>query len=563
MKRRRAAAASTAVLGAFALVVAAGATPALAHTHPTPVELDAPAVVQVRTEAVVDIGLIEHHRKRGADPHIELFRRQYVIPLSTQSGFAVDPTGAVVTTNRAVNVSEEPAKIAAVNRIFKERYGGLASVPADEFSRGAIADGVNDLAGDALNPRLQKCYDFNQADESGACVIATNVRYRVMPFVTDQAMFGNLSAEVLYPPKGTPSDVAVLRVGASSMPAVQLASRLAGSAYAVLGFRQDTAPGDPATQVKVDGHFKVVGAPEVRPVDIDKDSVTGKETDHLALQRDAVVNGVQGGPVVGETGQVLGFMQVDAGSSQAGLTLVGADQIRKALNAVNIVPGQGPTDTVFEAASHDFKNGLNKAALPNLAETLKLYPGHAIASANQAFAMTHPDKPQDPAGTGSGALSSTSASSNTGGLVPLLVAVGLLVLLGLALILLRRRNQRQVAAVPESSPSAAAQAPEEPRTYAAAASAAMLAAQLPERAAAPGRSAEPQAAPTTPRSGAGDRRPSRAREAATNAGPVVGSPGFVKDRPRPVASDTKACRVCGHAASAQAEYCDGCGYPPA
>ncbi len=39
-----------------------GTRPAVAHTHPSNVELGAPAVVRVETAARVDIWLIEHNR---------------------------------------------------------------------------------------------------------------------------------------------------------------------------------------------------------------------------------------------------------------------------------------------------------------------------------------------------------------------------------------------------------------------------------------------------------------------------------------------------------------------
>jgi len=44
-------------------LVGPGTRPAMAHTHPSNVELGAPAVVRVETRVRVDIWLIEHNRR--------------------------------------------------------------------------------------------------------------------------------------------------------------------------------------------------------------------------------------------------------------------------------------------------------------------------------------------------------------------------------------------------------------------------------------------------------------------------------------------------------------------
>jgi hypothetical protein len=65
-----------------------GARPAAAHTHPSNVELGAPAVVRVETAVQVDIWLIEHNRH---GKHIGLIHKQYEPVMQRGSGFAVDP----------------------------------------------------------------------------------------------------------------------------------------------------------------------------------------------------------------------------------------------------------------------------------------------------------------------------------------------------------------------------------------------------------------------------------------------------------------------------------------
>src|SRR5919202_6927742 len=103
-----------------AVVVVATGGPAVAHEHPTPIELDAPAVVRIQTYVRVSISLIEHNQ-RGI--HIGLVQRTYMPLLASGTGFAVDPTGAVVTAPKVIEVDVRKAEIYAVNQVFNERYG--------------------------------------------------------------------------------------------------------------------------------------------------------------------------------------------------------------------------------------------------------------------------------------------------------------------------------------------------------------------------------------------------------------------------------------------------------
>src|SRR5438105_13485124 len=92
------------------VVVGVFSGPAAAHTHPTPIELDSPAVVRVETYAEVSISLIEHNQ-RGT--HIGLTQRTYMPLLASGSGFAVDPSGGIVTTRKAIDVDLKRAEIYA------------------------------------------------------------------------------------------------------------------------------------------------------------------------------------------------------------------------------------------------------------------------------------------------------------------------------------------------------------------------------------------------------------------------------------------------------------------
>ena len=95
MNRSRGLVASSLLVSIWYLIAVVGAGPAQAHDHPTPVELDAPGVVQVQTYGQVSISLIEHNR---AGAHIGLTQRTYTPLLRSGSGFAVDASATIVTS---------------------------------------------------------------------------------------------------------------------------------------------------------------------------------------------------------------------------------------------------------------------------------------------------------------------------------------------------------------------------------------------------------------------------------------------------------------------------------
>ena len=137
--------------------------PAFGHTHPTPVERAEPAVVRVETSVQVDISLMEHDRH---GKHIGLYQKRLRAGAERGSGFAVDPSGVIRRRRR--HRPTPGAEIYAVNRIFNDRYGNRAPLPADPETKTTIR---ND------NPttperRLQRCYQANTADTTGGCVIA-------------------------------------------------------------------------------------------------------------------------------------------------------------------------------------------------------------------------------------------------------------------------------------------------------------------------------------------------------------------------------------------------------
>jgi hypothetical protein len=396
------------------------ATPAEAHKHPTPVELISPAVVRIMTYGKVSISLIEHNFRGSTGNDISLVQRSYQPQLSTGSGFVVNPSGTIVTSPTVTGVDLNRAAIFAVNKIFNERYGDGAPMPADPFTKAKPSAN----SGDVVSKRLQRCYAGNTTDETGGCVIFTQAVVTVQPFVTDQKQFGDLPAQVLYPTAGKKSDVAVLKVGASSMPSVVLGSSSADTAaVSTLGFIN--TPSDEKSLKSTQAHFTKKGSGLVRPKD-----------DYLAELKAGFTTGMNGGPVVSEKGQVVGLLA----QSGTDIKLVGPEAVSDALAAVGVEAERGPTDLVYENALHNFNNQLYTAAAPNLAQVLKLYPGHGLATDKLTIANqrkgTSADKGTNGATDTSGFGSSDQGSSNdSGGSPNILLWGGLGAVLVLALLL--------------------------------------------------------------------------------------------------------------------------------
>jgi Trypsin-like peptidase domain len=402
-----------------------------AHTHPTPTERSAPGVVWVEARATVEVALVEHLQADPSGVHIAIVQSTSSPLLAAASGFAVDPNGAVVTSGSITQNDLDRAAIYGVNQAFRSRYGDMAPLTGDPFTRQHVGPDAS-----LLEQRLQACYPPYRTNDAGGCHVMVTPTYVVYPYVTSQEKYGRLAAELL---PGATKDLAVLQArGANSMPTVALGESTAGArALSALGFTG--VPGEQQLQT-IDTHLDKVGGTVLKTQGLAADEA--KANARLAA---SLPSGMRGGPLVAEGGQVIGFLEPGASSgppSAAPGRLVDVRAIRAALSAEGITPRRGPVDTSFEAASHPFKNGGYAAALPSLKATLALFPGHFMAAKNLAVAeqMVASGKP-GPAGS---AAARSTATGNSAGLpwgVVLLVVVAVLLLAGVALLLLRRRRR--------------------------------------------------------------------------------------------------------------------------
>ncbi len=334
------------------VVVAGGVPGAVAHTHPTPIERAAPAVVFIEARALVDVALIEHHQQ--GDPsgvHIGIIQSTWNPVLASASGFVVDPNGAIVTAAAVTKPDLERAKIYAVNQAFHKQYGAAAPLPANPFARHHVGGSA-----DRVEERLQACYPPNVTNDAGGCVVRAVLDLVVYPYVTSQQRYGNLKAEVL---PGATKDVAVLRVrGANSMPTVAVAQSLVGaSALGVLGFTGVPSASSPL--LEINQHLAKPGTGDLKTTGLDAQDV--KDATHL---KQALSQGLSGGPVVAERGQVIGFLAGPPRAGRPAPDLVSVAAILPVLKAAKVAPHSGPADTSYEDAMHLFKNGAYAAAIP-------------------------------------------------------------------------------------------------------------------------------------------------------------------------------------------------------
>ena len=507
-----------ATLAALALALQGpGARPAAAHTHPTPVELAEPAVVRVETSVQVNISLIEHDR---GGKHIGLYQKTYEPVMQKGSGFAVDPSGVIVAAGGVIEVDTRKAEIYAVNHIFNDRYRSRAPLPADPLTTTTIR---NDRPDDPLNERLQRCYRPNSADNNGGCVIATTRLVRVYPYVADQERNGNLAAEVLYPKTGK-ADVSVLKVGSSSMPTVDLATSMDGAVdFTALGFTKipTEPPSDKGPIVKANGHL-IEDGPEIKKDDL-----------QLSLGK-AVAAGVWGGPILGATGRTSGFLQVTFDEANRPIPyMTDIKAIRAALAKAKQEPRRGPTDAVFEAAMHNFKNKSYAAAIPSLVQTTRLYPGHAPATQFLAVAKQKQGTDEDQSGRGSAVQ---GISTDTGGLPLATIALvaGLLAVLALLAFGAFRRDTIRAATARRLGGQRSAAVSRD-------------------------RTTPPPVARPEPRTSTGEpvdwpKAPAPATPAASR--PMVATAG----RADPAPEDVGFCTECGKPLGQEHKFCGHCGH---
>ena len=575
-------------LAASLCLMTLGVPAAQAHTHPTPIERAAPAVVFIEARAHVEVTLIEHDLfpdKHGI--HVHVFSYTADPLLDTASGFFVNPTGNVVTTGALLRQDLDKGEVWAVNQAFAARYR-QARLRVDPFVRKHIGPRT-----DRIEQRLQACYPPHLSlQDAGGCVVRRSATYVVHPDVTDQRVYGNLLAEADM--QHSTTDVGLLRVRSNGVPSVIIAPPLpTDRPMDALGFVGIPGPvssvpdpnnTNPHGLHDIAQHFIKGHVPLLQYTGLTADEAAGS-----AMLKQQLGKGIEGGPVVdggkdaNSGGQVIGIFPAPAPPGQPVPKLVGATAILGVLKSAGVPNQTSLTDTQFEEAMHHFKNKEYAASIPFLEATLKQFRGHALAAADLATA-----KAQVAKGLGSPAMTPAPVSTQTtskgssgkglliGGLVVLVLAA--LAALGLAL---RRRGRHDAGRVAPTPAGAATAASGRQATGPAAgdraapahAHGSAPAAGAPRASSSPG--GAPGAAPSRVR-----ERPDLVRKASSSASAPGPQPSTVQRTanntpsaghqltsgarsaaPAPAPTATRFCTSCGGRLAAGHRFCGRCGAP--
>ena len=499
---------------------AQGATPS-GPSGPSGVEraitLASPAVVFIDTSVKVHVRLIYSNPNSVSGlGHLD---KTYLFDYATGSGFVVTPTGAVVTASHVVEPEEKSIRNYAANKLVLEGFGyGYPTQSSSPFEQYTLPVRYQNLL-------LQQCYKAVACDFTIAPILTV---YSALDIAQSQLPKG-APARVLTSTGFANTDVAVLQMNGTNMPTAQLAESAGdlatGDEVVALGFPGTSRD---ALQTGVTQPNKVFGrVSNIRP----------QGTSNL-IEVDANIEpGMSGGPVVDESGRVVGlisFSLVQSSGESGAKYLRTIDDIRAALSDAGITSANGPVDQAFTNAMDLFWGNHFTAAVPELQKVLGLFPGHPLAtqylSDAQAKAGSAEDVPL--------AAASPEGDGGGGGGFPTwaIAAIAAVVVLILVVVLVTRRKKpvappTVVTAMPPVSPVSLPSTQEAPRPAA-------IEPPAPALAAPP-----PAAVPTPP-------------AAAAPAAPEVQGPA---EGTVPPEGEPRFCASCGHALVAGARFCPSCG----
>jgi S1-C subfamily serine protease len=431
LRHRRPRRRATAVLAGLVVALLAASTSPARAQDPTPIAkaltLASPGVVSVIVGADVSIQL--HRTFRDV---VGLRKFTYSTrPMSGGSGMAVAPS-TIVTAGHVVELDEDQkddARIYAANKLFfdrlelKDAFGDLSAT--EYYEEQHFADPV-------VEDLLQGCYN------------EVYCKFEVKPDVTVVAPVQvggskpkELPAKIAANTSFEEGDTAALELtddNATSLATVALATTAGelqpGQLIVASGY-----PGS-ATQILKNGRTEPSSSfGHVSNVTTDGNS----EVIQVDMRAES---GLSGSPAMTEDGKVVGMVSytgVDDTGDRTQVYLQTADNIRSVLREAGVQPTRGELDTAFAKAMEYYWARHYSAALPLFQKVQDLQEGHLLAKkylrASQAKAGSPDDIPL---------VSSTGATARSSLRFWALVALGVLIVIALALLALgwwRRRRR--------------------------------------------------------------------------------------------------------------------------
>jgi hypothetical protein len=403
------------LLGAgIAGLLLATALPLAGAAHTTPIDgatLASPAVVWVRASVDTAVVVLEHQRE------ITIHSSRYLLPMRQGSGVVVNHSGTVATAASVVAADLQTARIYAINKLFAEVHKVRIANPLKRTH-------LRDMR---LHDKLLACYGSSRSRE---CIVTSQTLVvEVFPWTAPPFAKG-VPAQKLAP-SGSSSGIALLQInGATNMPTAALAAagRLPDRATA-LGFSRPPKADSP---------------PSRTPLTPD------------GLKKLTLKAGLSGGPVIDESGRMVGLVAAPGEDGAGRASFHSADEVAKALKAAQIQPQRSVADSTFEEAINYFTGQHDRHAVERFERVLALYPKHALARHFRDEASKLADTPQDRSSQMDEHGGMPEPSEDGGSLTPWLVtgAIGLLALAGAAVFWRRRRAVDRPAGT--AAPAAAA-----------------------------------------------------------------------------------------------------------
>ncbi|MFC4948336.1 trypsin-like peptidase domain-containing protein [Pseudonocardia sp. GCM10023141] len=335
---------------------------------------------------------------------------------ATCTGFGVNPAGYIATAGHCVDItSPDGIRLAFVTAAAKQVAPLIALPLADIVEFGLANWSVEGKAkGSPIDSTITVVSGSTAPGSKGQALPARVVDFR--PF--------------------TQGDVALLKVEATDLPTVSLASDA------------DVRIGTPLLSVGYPASADAVTDPSLEPSNKDGQVSSRKTVGGVPVYETsaALTPGMSGGPTVDLTGRVLGVNSfMPAGESQAFNFIAPATGLSELLTRNGVRNEAGPDDTLYRGALDSYYAGRYSEAIAGFDRLLQVAPQHAQAAQLRAEAAKARERfgdPVPPPAPGSGlplGLSPLVFWSIAGG--------GGALLIGLAVLLVVLRRRRSVPAV--------------------------------------------------------------------------------------------------------------------
>lgn len=304
------------VLATFlALMPTAQAAPTGDESATVDTELVGMQAALVRIQVIADVTIAHVNHSTG---DVVIHQGTYEVPQSEATGVLVSGDGVVATLYRLLRENLDAVTVPAANRLFVEEIGAQLVDGNDTTEPTHATD-------PALDEHLQHCYRRVEH-----CIVVPQERYEVVLLSADRQ--DPVPATLVNRPTG-PTDVALLRVGAGSLPTASLSpTQEPVDDAAVTGLAWQVAASDPA---------KRAWEPTLHAARLDSTKLTA--TGNL---QNVLAGGLNGGPVIDQrTGGVVALADCDPATGA--ISAVGAASIQAALVGTGITAAPSGFDIAF------------------------------------------------------------------------------------------------------------------------------------------------------------------------------------------------------------------------